>query len=62
MKYGVTQKFSKPEFKKMLLDTGNQEIREGNMWNDDFWGVCMKRNKGKNILGKILMDLREELK
>jgi ribA/ribD-fused uncharacterized protein len=42
-----------------LLDTGEQELIEGNSWNDTFWGVC--RGKGQNWLGKILMEVRTEL-
>lgn len=43
-----------------LLETGDEELVEGNKWNDTYWGVC--NGKGKNQLGKILMRIREELK
>lgn len=33
------------------------EIVEDNTWNDYFWGVC--RGKGKNMLGKLLMNIRD---
>lgn len=46
--------------REMLLETGDQELVEGNHWNDTFWGVC--RSKGKNTLGKLLMEVREELR
>ena len=49
-----------PDLVKMLLDTGDKELIEGNNWNDTFWGMC--RGKGENHLGKILMKLREELR
>lgn len=49
-----------PILKKRLLNTGNAELIEGNTWNDTFWGVC--RGKGENWLGKILMQVREELR
>ena len=49
-----------PDLIKMLLDTGDKELIEGNNWNDTFWGMC--RGKGENHLGKILMKLREELR
>lgn len=48
------------ELRQRLLDTGNEELVEGNTWNDTYWGVC--RGRGKNVLGKILMKLREELR
>ena len=44
---------------KKLLETGNEELIEGNKWNDTYWGVC--NGKGKNNLGKILMRIRDEL-
>lgn len=43
-----------------LLDTGDEELVEGNWWNDTYWGVC--RGVGENNLGKLLMKLRRELK
>ena len=55
----VRQKFQEIDLKTRLLATNNQEIIEGNTWNDTFWGVC--RGKGSNHLGKILMKVRDEL-
>jgi predicted NAD-dependent protein-ADP-ribosyltransferase YbiA (DUF1768 family) len=56
----VTEKFKQnPELKQKLLETGNQELIEGNTWNDTFWGVC--NGQGQNWLGKILMLVRSEL-
>jgi ribA/ribD-fused uncharacterized protein len=57
-------KFSIPEMEAKLIDTGNQNIIEGNYWNDTFWGVCLKQNPncGENHLGRLLMKIREELK
>lgn len=43
-----------------LLQTGDAELIEGNKWRDYFWGMC--NGKGKNNLGKILMEVREEVK
>lgn len=45
---------------KKLLETGDEELVEGNTWNDTYWGVC--NGKGKNQLGKTLMRIREELR
>lgn len=53
-------KFSNPNLAKMLLDTGEEELIEGNTWGDTYWGVC--KGKGKNVLGKLLMKVREEHK
>ena len=60
MRKGLRLKFADPALKSKLLATGEEELIEGNYWNDTFWGVC--RGKGQNNLGKLLMELREELK
>lgn len=54
------QKFSRPDMKKKLLATGEALLKEGNTWGDTYWGVC--RGKGRNMLGKTLMQIRETLK
>jgi ribA/ribD-fused uncharacterized protein len=57
----VKSKFTQnPELKQKLIDTGYEELVEGNTWNDTYWGVC--RGKGKNKLGQILMRVRNELR
>ena len=57
----VVQKFTlHEELKQLLLDTGDEEIIEGNSWNDTFWGVC--KGVGQNYLGKILMATREHIR
>lgn len=56
----VRDKFTHPEVRQLLLDTGDEELIEGNSWNDVVWGVC--KGIGENRLGKILMKVREELK
>ena len=60
MNWAVRQKFKDETLANLLLSTGDQELIEGNWWRDYFWGVC--NGKGENHLGKILMDVREELK
>ncbi len=61
MKDIVRQKFTAhPDLKQALLNTGDAELEEGNIWNDTFWGVC--RGKGKNTLGIILQEIRAELR
>lgn len=57
----VKTKFTQNEtLKERLLATGDSELVEGNDWNDKYWGVC--NGVGKNMLGKILMSVRTELK
>jgi len=61
-----TRKFSYPQLLRMLLETGNQELIEGNTWHDNYWGNCTcykcRNIPGKNMLGKTLMRLRDESK
>jgi ribA/ribD-fused uncharacterized protein len=47
---------------RQLLATGEAELVEGNRWGDRFWGVDAISGKGSNELGKILMQIREELR
>ena len=52
------QKFSHPELKQKLIDTGDLYLEETNTWGDTYWGVC--DGKGRNILGLTLMKIRKE--
>lgn len=62
MKRLVRQKFRcDAELARALLATGDAELVEGNYWNDTFWGQCPVGN-GFNHLGKILMEVRAELR
>ena len=57
MKEIVFEKFSQhPFLKEKLIATRDQELVEGNDWNDYYWGVC--KGKGRNKLGEILMEVR----
>lgn len=47
------------EMGRMLAETGNAELIEGNTWGDVFFGVC--NGRGENNLGKLLMALRSEI-
>ena len=61
MKEVVYNKFSNNlELREKLLATGDAELIEGNTWNDIYWGIC--RGRGKNKLGKILMEVRKIIK
>jgi ribA/ribD-fused uncharacterized protein len=53
-------KFSNPDLAERLLATGSAELIEGNSWNDTFWGLC--RGRGRNMLGQLLMEVREEIR
>lgn len=42
-----------------LLATGAAHLAEGNNWGDTFWGTV--NGEGKNVLGVLLMRIRDEL-
>lgn len=46
----------------LLIQTGDLEIQEGNWWGDKFWGVCLKTGKGENHLGRLIMQVRTEIR
>ena len=51
-------------FGNLLLSTGNKPIVEESR-KDDFWGAKIRDDQtlvGRNALGRLLMELREELK
>jgi len=54
----IRLKFENPLLRYALLQTGERPLVEGNHWNDTTWGIC--RGKGQNLLGKILMKVRDE--
>lgn len=61
-------KFSIPELRKRLLETGDEELIEGTTgWCDNVWGVCScdkckgSGKVGQNNLGKLLMKIRKEI-
>ena len=58
----LRQKFASAELREQLLATGDAELIEGNRWNDRTWGCVLVKGKwiGKNRLGKLLMQVREE--
>lgn len=53
-------KFSDPELRTKLSATKGKDLVEGNYWNDKFWGVCLKTGKGNNVLGIMLMKIRDK--
>lgn len=53
-------KFADKHLSELLLATGNTYLVEGNYHNDAFWGYDLKKNKGENVLGNVLMYIRYE--
>lgn len=61
MKECVMAKFLQhPDLRKQLMDTGTEELIEDSPV-DSYWG-CGKDGTGQNVLGQVLMEVREELK
>lgn len=61
MRRAVLAKFSQhADIREILLATGDEELIE-NTTNDYYWGRGTKGN-GKNMLGIILMEVREQLR
>jgi hypothetical protein len=62
----LKQKFQNEKLKEQLLETKTSELIEGNNWHDNLWGDCQcekkcKNIKGRNILGILLMKVRDEI-
>jgi ribA/ribD-fused uncharacterized protein len=68
MMTALREKFAIPELREKLLATGDAHLIEGNNWHDNYWGICTcpkctaKDIVGKNVLGRCLMKIREEIK
>jgi N-glycosidase YbiA len=61
MRRAVLKKFeSHPALRELLLGTGEEELVE-NTTGDYYWG-CGKDGSGRNMLGKILMEIRAQLR
>jgi predicted NAD-dependent protein-ADP-ribosyltransferase YbiA (DUF1768 family) len=43
---------------KLLNSTKGCKLINTNTYRDDYWGVYM--GKGKNVLGKLLMKIRDQ--
>ena len=65
VKVGVMREIVRAKFtqnddlKAALRATGDAPLEEGNTWGDRTWGTV--NGKGRNLLGQILMDIRQEL-
>jgi N-glycosidase YbiA len=60
MRFGLKKKFENKKMKEVLLSSGDEKLVEDSSW-DGFWGNG-KDGNGKNIMGKLLMEIREELR
>ena len=59
MKDIVYAKFTQnPDLLEKLLKTNDAYLEEGNTWGDRIWGTV--NGSGANLLGQILMSLRED--
>ena len=57
----LRQKFQVPKYRDVLLATGTEELaEEAAAWNDRVWGLG-KNGDGQNLLGKALMEVRDEI-
>lgn len=62
MRKALEYKFENPDLRARLLATGDKELVEANPWHDYYWGVDKWTGKGLNMLGKLLMKLRDDIK
>ena len=62
MLYALRKKFSNIKYRNLLLATGNLYIEETNWWGDITMGAEETMGFGYNILGYMLMHIREELR
>ena len=53
----LEEKFKDPELFHMLKETEPKHLEESNDWGDRFWGTV--NNVGSNMLGKLLMQIRD---
>lgn len=59
----VLDKFTRnQDLRDKLLATKDAELIEGNTWHDTYWGYDIAKKRGKNKLGKILMQVRQQLR
>lgn len=59
-------KFEREPMRSQLLATGDAHLEEGNWWHDQYWGNCTcpmhAKTAGENWLGRLLMQVREEMR
>lgn len=56
--------YGNDNLREMLLQTGDEQLIEGNYWGDVYWGCVLRDGVwvGENNLGKILMSTRNEFR
>ena len=60
MFHAIRRKFAHPKLREVLLSTKNRELIENSPF-DTYWGIG-KFGQGKNKLGKLLVELRAEIR
>lgn len=61
MRRAVLRKFeTHPSIREILLSTGDEELIE--QTTDDYYWGCGTKGTGKNMLGQILMEVRDMLR
>ncbi len=60
MLHALRLKFRNPELRGRLLRTGRRKLIEKSPY-DNYWG-CGRSGRGRNRLGELLMQVREELR
>ena len=58
MRLCLEAKFKDPDLMEALKSTAPKYLEETNNWSDTFWGVC--EGKGQNMLGQLLMEIRDK--
>lgn len=62
MRECLRQKFTDPELRKILINTGDSELIEHCPLNRDRFWADNGDGSGQNWLGKLLMEIRSEIK
>ena len=57
----LRKKFEDSYYRNLLIETKDWHLSEGNWWDDKYWGVCLKTNEGRNMLGRLIMQVRVEI-
>lgn len=71
MQDSLVDKFTVPEMRQLLIETGTEPLAETGFWHDTFWGLeCFADSArctpacarpGVNMLGELMMALRVRL-
>ena len=65
MRDALIKKFEDAKLREKLIATGDEYLKEGNWWHDNYWGSCSCdrcNDHGQNRLGLLLMEIREKIK